>query len=78
MTKVNDFWCKVISIKRSILDIADVTDPPLITIFGNVISNLKQATVILFKLIAIYGRTYLNGNYEIIIYQRWIYTPAVV
>ena len=33
-TKVNSFQCKAIATKRSILDIARVSDPPLITIFG--------------------------------------------
>ena len=32
--KVNSFQCKAIATKRSILDIARVSDPPLITIFG--------------------------------------------
>ena len=66
MTKVNGFQCKAISTRSSILDIADVPDPPLITIFGKVIFNLMQATVILFNLIAIYGRSYLNGCFGLL------------
>ena len=69
-TKVNGFQCKAIATKSSILDIAGVPDPPLITIFGKVTFNLTQAPVIFFNLIAIYGRSYLYGNYEIIFYQR--------
>ena len=60
------------------LNIVDIPYPPLITIFSKVIFNLTQATVILFNLIAIYGRSYLDDNYEIISYQRRIYTPAIV
>ena len=41
-TKVNSFQCKAIATKRSILDIARVPDPPLITIFGKVTFNLTQ------------------------------------
>ena len=78
VTKVNGFQCKAISTKSSILDIADVPDPPLITIFIKVIFSLTQATVILFNLITIYGRRYLNSNYETIFYQRKIYTPVTV
>ena len=37
MTKVKGFQCKAIPTKSSILDIADVPDPPLTTIFGKVI-----------------------------------------
>ena len=59
----------------AILDITDVPDPPLITIFGKVAFNLTQATVILLNLITIYGRSYIYGNYEIIFYQG---TPATV
>ena len=65
-TKVNGFQCKAIAINSSILDIADAPDPPLITIIGKVTFNLTQANVILFNLIAVYGRSYLYGNYEII------------
>ena len=65
-TKVNGFQCKAIAINSSILDIAGVPDPPLITIIGKVTFNLTQANVILFNLIAVYGRSYLYGNYEII------------
>ena len=36
-TKVNDFQCKAIARKSSILDIAGIRYPPLITIFGKVI-----------------------------------------
>ena len=32
--KVNNFQCKAIAAKTSILDVAHVPDPPLITIFG--------------------------------------------
>ena len=78
MTKANGFQCKAISTKSLILDIADIPDPPLITIFGKEIFNLTQAAVNLFNLIAIYGRSYLDGNYKITFYQRRIYTPAVV
>ena len=60
--------CIAIAIKSSILDIAGVVDPPLITVLGQVIFNLKQKTVILFNLIAICGRSYLTSNYEIIFY----------
>ena len=77
-TKVNGFQNKSISTRSSIIDIAGVPDPPLITIFGKVIFNLTQATVILFNLIAINGRNYLNGNYETIFYKIRIYTPAIV
>ena len=60
-SEVNGFQCKTIATKSSILDIADVLDPPLTSIFGKVIFNLTQATnVILFNLIAIYGRSYLS------------------
>ena len=65
-TKVNGFQCKAIAINSSIIDIAGVPDPPLITIIGKVTFNLTQANVILFNLIAVYGRSYLHGNYEII------------
>ena len=41
-TKVNSFHCKAIVKKSSILDIAGVPDPPLITIFGKVTFNLTQ------------------------------------
>ena len=68
-TQVNGFQCKAVATKSSILDIAEVTDPPLITIFGKVTFNLTQATVALFNLIVIYRRSYLYGNYEIIFYQ---------
>ena len=78
MTKANGFQCKAISTKSLILDIVDIPDPPLITIFGKKIFNLTQAAVNLFNLIAIYGRSYLNGNYKITFYQRRIYTPAIV
>ena len=71
-TKVNGFQCKAIAIKSSILDIAGIPDPPLITIFGKVTFSLMQATVISFNLIAIYGRSYLYGNCEIIFSQRRI------
>ena len=33
-TKVNGFQCKAVTTKSSILDIADVSDQPLITISG--------------------------------------------
>ena len=59
-TKVNGFQRKAVATKSFILDIADVPDPPLITIFGKVTFNLTQVTVILFNLIAIYGRRYLS------------------
>ena len=65
-TKVNGFQCKAIAINSSVIDIAGVPDPPLITIIGKVTFNLTQANVILFNLIAVYGRSYLYGNYEII------------
>ena len=57
-----------IATTSSILDIAGIPDPPLITMFGKLIFNLKQATVISFNLIVIYGSTYLYGNYGIIFY----------
>ena len=57
-----------IATRSSILDIAGIPDPPLITMFGKLIFNLKQATVISFNLIVIYGRSYLYGNYGIIFY----------
>ena len=41
-TKVNGFQCKAVGTKSSILDIADVPDPPVITIFGKVTFNLMQ------------------------------------
>ena len=47
---------------------AGVPDLPLITTFRKEIFNLTQATVTSFSLIAIYGGSYLYGNYEIIIY----------
>ena len=50
-TKVGGFLCKAVSAKSSILDIADVPDPSLITKFGKVTFNLTQATIILFNLI---------------------------
>ena len=40
--KVKNFHCKAIATKRSILDIASVLDPPLITIFGKVTFNLTE------------------------------------
>ena len=49
--KVNSFQCKSIATKRSILDIAHVPDPPLITILG-------KTTAILFNLISNYRRNY--------------------
>ena len=58
-TKVNGFQCRAIATESSILDIAGVPDPPLITIFSKVTFNLTQQTVILFNLIAIQGRSYL-------------------
>ena len=54
------------------LDIAGFPDPPLIAIFGKITFNLTQAAVILFNLIAIYGRSYLYGNYKMMFYQRRI------
>ena len=48
--------------KSCILDITSLPDPHLHTIFGKVIFNLTQATVILFKLIMIFGRSYLHGK----------------
>ena len=63
-TKVNGFQCKAIAINSSVIDIAGVPDPPLITIIGKVTFNLTQANVILFNLIAVYGRSYLYSNYE--------------
>ena len=57
-----------IATTSSILDIAGIPDPPLITMFGKLIFNLKQATVISFNLIVIYGSSYLYGNYGIIFY----------
>ena len=59
-TKVNGFQYKAIATNSSILNIAGVPDPPLITIFGKVTFNLMQAAVILFNLIAIYGRSCLS------------------
>ena len=53
----NFIFCTVIVTKRSILDIAGVLDPP---------THLRLVTVISLNLIAIYGRSYLYGNYEII------------
>ena len=63
------FSVKLLPQKAPSLDIADFPDPPLITIFGKVANfNLTQATAILLSLIAIYGRSYLYGNYEKIFY----------
>ena len=45
-TEVKGFQCKAIATKSSILDIAGAPDQPLITTFGKVIFNLRQATVI--------------------------------
>ena len=53
-TKVNGFQCKAIATKSSILHITEVPDPLLITIFGKVIFNVTQETIISFNLIAIY------------------------
>ena len=64
--KVNQCQCKAASTKSSILDVADVPDPPLISIFGKVTFNLA---VILFSLIAVYRRSDLYGNYKIRFYQ---------
>ena len=36
-TKVNGFQCKVVAAKGFILEIVDVPDPLLVTIFGKVI-----------------------------------------
>ena len=58
MIKVNGFQGEATTTKSSILDTADVPDPPLITIFGKVTFDLMQAAVISFNLIAIYGRSY--------------------
>ena len=66
MIVVKGFQCKAIDTKSSILDITDVPEPPLVTTFGKVIFNKTQATVFSFNLIAIYGRSYLYGIYEII------------
>ena len=59
---------KAIITKSSILDISGAPDRHLITIFGKVVLNLMQATVISFSLIAINGKGYLYGNHEIIFY----------
>ena len=67
-TKVKGFQCKAIATKSSTLGIPGVPDPPLITTFGKVSFNLTQATTISFNLIAIYERSYLYGNYEIVFY----------
>ena len=53
-TKVNDFQRKAVVTKISIVNIADIPVPPVITIFDKVTFNLTQATLILFNLIAIY------------------------
>ena len=68
VTKVNDFQCKAIATKSSILDIAGVPNLPLITVSVKVIFNLTQATVTSFNLIAIYGSSYLYGINEITFY----------
>ena len=65
-TKVKGFQCKAIATQSSTLDIPGV--PDLITTFGKVSFNLTQATTISFNLIAIYERSYLYGNYEIVFY----------
>ena len=49
-TKVNGFQCKAVATKCFIIDIADVPDLTLITIFGKVTFYLTQATAILLKL----------------------------
>ena len=67
-TKVKGCQCKDIETRNSTLDISGVPDTPLITIFGKVIFNLTQATVVSFNLIAIYGRSYVHHNHEIIFY----------
>ena len=36
-TEVNGFQCKAVATKGFILGIADVPDPPLVTIFGKLI-----------------------------------------
>ena len=41
-TKVNSFQCKAFATKRSILDIARIPDPPVITVFGKKAFNLTQ------------------------------------
>ena len=51
--KLHGFQCKPIATKSSILVIAGVQDPALITIFGKLTFNLTQATISLFNLIAI-------------------------
>ena len=38
-TKANSFQSKAVATKRSILDIARVPDPPLITVFGKATFN---------------------------------------
>ena len=58
--KVNSFQCKSIATKRSILGIARVPDPPLITMFGKVTFNLTH------QLSSCYKRIYEYRNYEII------------
>ena len=68
MTKANDFHCKAIATKNSILDATGVPGPPLITICGKVVFNSTQAIVISFNLIAICARSCLYGNYSIICY----------
>ena len=62
MTKVNGFRYKAIAKNSSILDIAGVPDPLLITILGKLTFNFTYATVILFSFIAIYDRSYLYGK----------------
>ena len=76
--KIKGFQCKAIATQSSILDIVGIPNPPSITIFGKVSFNLTQATTISFNLIVIYRKSYLYGNYELIFYQRRIYTPACV
>ena len=68
-TNVNSFHCITIATKGSILDTADFSNPPPITILDKIIFNLTQGIVISFNLIAIYGRRYLYGNYEMIFYK---------
>ena len=68
--KLHGFQCKAIATKSSILDIAGIEDPSLITIFGKLTFSLTQATVSLFNSIAVLGRSYLYVNYQIFHQKR--------
>ena len=66
--KIDGFQYKAIATKSSIVDIAGVPDPAMITILGKVILILRKQLSSRSNNIAIYGRSYLQDNFETIFY----------